>query len=137
MTKLVLIFIKVAFTDGHPDQNCVMQKLLGTYSVAAAEFSGIGFTKLHKFACPMNLRIPQKTILYEHCKQFVFLEMDAAWRKNQVQQIEEINKYVCVLELAVDGQCDSPGHSATYNTVSATDAKTNKIINFRVVHMKF
>ena len=62
--------------------------------------------------------------------------MDAAWRKTQVQQIEEINKYGCVLELAVDGQCDSPGHSATYNTVSPIDAKTNKMINFRVVHMK-
>ena len=46
------------------------------------------------------------------------------------------SRNVAVLESAVDGQCDSPGHSATYNTVSATDAETNKVINFRVVHVK-
>ena len=74
LTKLVLIFIKVAFTDGHPNQNCVMQKVLGIYS----------------------------------------------W-------LQQLNS---------DGQCDSPGHSATYNTVSAIDAETNKVINFRVVNVK-
>ena len=66
----------------------------------------------------------------------LFPEIDAAWRKNQVQQIEEIKKCGRVLELAVDGQCDSPGHSTTYDTVPAIDAKTNKVINFSVVHVK-
>ena len=41
-----------------------------------------------------------------------------------------------MLELALDGQCDSPGHNATYNTVSAIGTTTNKLINFRVVHVK-
>ena len=59
-------------------------------------------------------------MFYEHRKQFVFPEIDAAWRKNQVQRIEEI----------------VPGHSATYNTVSAIDAETNKVINVRVVDVK-
>ena len=36
----------------------------------------------------------------------------------------------CVLELAIEGQCDSSGHSATYSTVSAIDAETNKVISF-------
>ena len=49
---------------------------------------------------------------------------------------EKIKKYGRVLELAVDGQSDSSGHSATYNAVSATDAETNKVINFRVVYVK-
>ena len=40
------------------------------------------------------------------------------------------------LELAIEEQCDSPGHSATYNTVPAIDAETKKVINFRVVHVK-
>ena len=75
-------------------------------------------------------------MFYEHRKQFVFPEIDAVWWKNQVHQIKEIKKCGCVLESAADGQCDSPGHSATYNTVSATDAETNKVINFRVVHVK-
>ena len=75
-------------------------------------------------------------MFYEHRKQFVFPETDAAWRKSQVQHIEEMKKCGGVLELAVDEQCDSPGHSATYNTVPAIDAETNKVINFRVVHVK-
>ena len=34
-----------------------------------------------------------------------------------------------MLELALDGHCDS-------HTVSAIDTTTNKLINFRVVHVK-
>ena len=75
-------------------------------------------------------------MFYELRKQFVFPEIDAEWRKNQVQQIEEIKKCGRVLELTVDGQCDSPGHSTIYNTVPAIDAETNKVINFSVVHVK-
>ena len=41
-----------------------------------------------------------------------------------------------MLELALDGKCDSAGYSATHNTVSAIDTETNKLINFRVVHVK-
>ena len=81
--------------------------------VAAAEFAGIGYTKLQKFSSLLNLRIPQKTSFYEHRRQFVFPEIDAAWRKNQLEQIEEIKSSGRMLELALDGQCDSPGHNAT------------------------
>ena len=42
--------------------------------VAAAEFAGIGYIKLQKFSSLLNLRIPQKTSFYEHCRQFVFPE---------------------------------------------------------------
>ena len=41
-----------------------------------------------------------------------------------------------MLELALDGQCDSPGHNATYNTISAIYTTINKLINLRVVHVK-
>ena len=132
MTELVLIFIKVVFTHGHPNQNCVMQKVRGIYSQLQQLNSLVSVSQSYTSL----IRIRQKTIFYEHLKQFAFPEIDAAWRKNQVQQIEEIKKFGRVLELAVDGQCDSPGHSATYNTVSAIDAETNKVINFRVVHVK-
>ena len=36
-----------------------------------------------------------------------------------------------MLELALDGQCDSPGHNATYNTVSTTDTATKQIDQFQ------
>ena len=31
-----------------------------------------------------------------------------------------------MFELALDGQCDSPGRNATYNTLSTIDTATNK-----------
>ena len=40
------------------------------------------------------------------------------------------------LSLAVDGQCDSPGHNATYNTATALDVKTNKVLDIKIVHVK-
>ena len=36
-----------------------------------------------------------------------------------------------MLELALDGQCDSPGHNATYNTVSTIDTATKQIDQFQ------
>ena len=59
-------------------------------SVAAAEFAGIGYAKLQKFSSLLNLKIPQKTSFYEHRRRYVFPEIDAAWRKNQLEQIKEI-----------------------------------------------
>ena len=38
-----------------------------------------------------------------------------------------------MLELTLDGQCDSPGRNDVYNTVSAIDNASN---NFMVVHVK-
>ena len=58
--------------------------------VAAAEFTGIRYKKLQKFSSQLNFKLPQKTSYYEHRRQFVFPEIDATWRKNQLEQIEEI-----------------------------------------------
>ena len=66
-------------------------------------------------------------MFYEQQKQFVFPEIDAAWR---VQQIQEIKKCDRGSELVFDGQFDSPGHSATYNTVSAIDTKNKASYQF-------
>ena len=73
---------------------------------------------------------------HRHRSNFVFPEIDLAWNKNQQEQIDEIKHSQRQLELAVDGQCDSPGHNATYSTVSAMDTTTNKILNFKIIHVK-
>ena len=73
---------------------------------------------------------------YKHRGNFVFPEIDNAWRKEQQKQIDQIITSGRSLELAVDGQCDTPGHNATYSTVSAMDCETNKILNFRIIHVK-
>ena len=92
--------------------------------------------KIQKFSSLLNLEIPQKTSFYEHRRQYVFPEINAAWRKNQLEQIEEIKSSGLMLELALDGQCHSQGYNLTCDTVSAKDTATNKLINFRVVHVK-
>ena len=73
---------------------------------------------------------------YNHRGNFVFPEIDHAWRKDQQQQVDEIKQSGRSLDLALDGQCDSPGHNASYNTVSAMDVSNNKILYFRIVHVK-
>ena len=83
------------------------------------------------------MKIPQKTSFYGHCQQRVIPKIDAAWRKSQLEQIDEIKSSGCMLKLALDdGQCDSLGHNVTYKTISAINTATNKLINFRVVHVK-
>ena len=66
----------------------------------------------------------------------MFAEIDAAWRKNELEEKDEIKSSSRLLELALDGQCDSSVHNATDKIVSAKDTATNKLINFRVVHVK-
>ena len=103
---------------------------------AAAEFAGIGFTKLRKFTEILRLRFIDKTNYYEHRGGFIFPEVHSAWKKNQREQINEIRESGRSLYLAADGQCDSPGHNVTYNTVTMLDTKTNKILDFSIVHVK-
>ena len=103
---------------------------------SATELSGIAFQKVDKFAKLLNLKFISKTMFYEYRGDFVFPEINHAWGKEQKRQIEEITASGRNLQLAVDGQCDTPGHNATYSTVSAMDSETNKLLNFRIVHVK-
>ena len=103
---------------------------------AATELAGIPFTKIFKFAKLLNLPSISKSMYFEHRKNFVFPEIDSAWLNQQQTLVNEIKASGRKLELAVDGQCDSPGHNATYSTVSAMDTETNKIIDFKIVHVK-
>ena len=73
---------------------------------------------------------------YEHRGDVIFPEVYSAWTKNQREQINEIRESGRSLYLAADGQCDSPGHNATYNTMTMLDTKTNKILDFSIVHVK-
>ena len=73
---------------------------------------------------------------YEHRANFVFPEVAHAWRIDQEKQIKEIKDTGRELNLAVDGQCDSPGHNATYSTVTAMDIGCNKVLDFKIIHVK-
>ena len=104
--------------------------------VSAAELAGLSITKLLKFSRLMKLQMINETIYYRHRANFVFPEIDVAWQVNQNEQIEEIKRNNRIVTLGIDGQCDSPGHNATYSTVTAMNINSNKILNFRIVHVK-
>ena len=63
----------------------------------------------------------------------MFPEIDIYWDRHQKELLQSINEPV---QLAIDGQCDSPGHSATYCTVTAMDLNTEKILNFEIIDVK-
>lgn len=98
--------------------------------------AGITFNKMLKFCNILNLQFISKSTYYQHRGDFVYPEIDHAWRKEKEMLAEDILITNRQLALAVDGQCDSPGHNATYSTVSAMDCETNKVLNFKIVHVK-
>ena len=103
---------------------------------AAAEFAGIRYFEMEKLENILNLQFLKKSVYCKHRGDFIYPEINRAWEKNQEKQFEEIRESVRTLSLAVGGQCDSPGHNATYNTVTALDVKTNKVLDFKIVHVK-
>ena len=66
---------------------------------------------------------------------YVFPAINDAWTSEQGHLISDIKSQQQGLEIAVDGQCDSPGFSASYCTVTAMDAATNKVVDLNVVHV--
>lgn len=69
-----------------------------------------------------------------HPGEYVFPEIHRFWSEHQQALLCSASEQH--LQLAIDGQCDSPGHSATYCTVSAVDTITEKILDFNVVDVK-
>ena len=67
---------------------------------------------------------------------YVFPEIHNAWNCCQREMLGKITKECRQVELSIDGQCDTPGHNATYCTVSSMNIHTNKIIDFNVVDVK-
>ena len=76
-----------------------------------------------------------KTTFYKLRSEYVFPEIKKTWKSHQKTVLEEAAKKPSV-SISVDGQCDSPGHNATYSTVTAMDVDTNKILDFEVVNVK-
>lgn len=103
--------------------------------VAATEMSAIPYQKIQQFANLLNLKFLSKTTFYANRSKYVFPAINRAWRKDKQKQMDKIREENRSLELALDGQCDSPGHCATYSTVSAMDT-VNKILDFKIVHVR-
>jgi len=76
-----------------------------------------------------------KTTYYKLRGEYVFPEIKRMWKQHQKLVVEEAASKDSV-SISVDGQCDSPGHNATYCTATAMDVETNKVLDFEVVNVK-
>lgn len=102
---------------------------------AAAEMSGILFSKLKRFAWLLNLKFFEKTTYYRLRADYVFPQINLSYKDAQAGIINEIKEEKRKIDIGMDGQCDTPGHNASYCTVTAMDADTNKVIDFKVVRV--
>ena len=89
----------------------------------------------YSFAYLLNLNFIESSSYYRLRGDYIYPEIDNTWRKHQRKLAQEIIDSERRLELTLDGQCDTPGHNASYSTVSAMDVQTNKIIEFNVIHV--
>ena len=104
-----------------------------------AKFIGIYWSKMLKFASTlkilsiMNISSTMKFTIF---KKLNLLPGDKEFgKKNQQEWIDEILHSGWSLSLALDDLCNSPGHNATYNTVTALDVDTNFSISW-LFHLK-
>ena len=60
---------------------------------------------------------------------YVFPQVHKFWEEHKSKIYNEMKCQGTKRDIAVDGQCDSPGHNATYCTVTAMDTKVNKVVD--------
>ena len=65
---------------------------------------------------------------------YVFPEVERMWKSHQSSILASMKD--SLVEIGVDGQCDSPGHNATYCTVTAMDCNSNKVLDVQLVNVK-
>lgn len=68
--------------------------------------------------------------------KYVFPEIRSEWKVHQRSVLKEVIARDEPINISVDGQCDSPGHNATYCTVTSMDCESDKVLSFEVVNVK-
>ena len=77
----------------------------------------------------INQKYMLLTYLLTYLGDYMLPETDRAWEKEQKNVVEEIRRDSRYLYVAVDGQYDSPRHSASYCTMTVMDVKSNNVID--------
>ena len=98
---------------------------------AAAELIGIGYFEMGKFANILNFEFIKSPFTI-NTRGFYLSRNKQGFGKHPDEQFKKIQEPVRTLSLALNGQCDSPGHNTTYNTVTALDVETNTVLDFKV-----
>ena len=79
---------------------------------AAILFTGNTFTPIEHFSSCLNLQMISKTNFYKVQNKYVFPVIHNTWHNHQKQVLQSIKEQKVQINVAGDGRCDSPGHSA-------------------------
>ena len=102
---------------------------------AAILFTGNTFTPIEHFSSCLNLQMISKTTFYKVQNKYVFPVIHNTWHNHQKQVLQSIKEQKVQINVAGDGRCDSPGHSAKYGTYSLLDESSGKVIDFSLVQV--
>ena len=96
---------------------------------------GCTFAPISHFAACLNLQIVSKATFYKVQDKYVIPVVHNSWHNHQKQVLKDIKNQKTPLNVAGDGRCDSPGHSAKYGTYSLMDESSGKVVDFSLVQV--
>ena len=101
---------------------------------AAILFSGNTYQHIQQFSKFLNMQIVSSSSYYKTQKKYLFPVINNKWKSDQAEILKELKRANHV-DIAGDGRCDSPGHSAKYGTYTMMDESSKKVIEFSVVQV--
>ena len=131
ITKGSMLSIKATCLNGHTkewnSQPYVDEMPLGNILIPAAVLlTGNTFAPISHFAACLNLQIVSKATFYK---------VQDNWHNHQKQVLKDIKNQKTPVNVAGDGRCDSPGHSAKYGTYSLMYEPSGKVVDFSLVQV--
>ena len=97
-------------------------------------FTGNTFLHVSEIASTINLAFLSKSDYHKWQKDF-FPVINDLWQQEKAAVLTDLINSNSVTLLG-DGRCDSPGFSAKYRTYTMMNKESEKIVNFKVCHVK-
>ena len=88
-----------------------------------------------EIASTINLAFLSKLDHHKWQKKHLFPVINDHWQQEKAAVLTDLINSNSVTLLG-DGRCDSPGYSAKYGTYTMMDKESEKIVNFKVCHVK-
>lgn len=138
-----MLIIKSTCIDGHTvtwyshPTHGSNNRSLGNIAIASSILlSGLSFSAFQDLAFVLKLAIFSSTTYYDIIKSYISGVLAQVWQEHRQANVGDLLSAEDDVQLAGDGQYDSPGFSGKYCTYSVMDLKTHKIIDFEVVQRK-
>ena len=98
-------------------------------------FTGNTFLHVSEIASTINLAFLSKSDYHKWQKKHLFPIINDLWQQEKAAVLIDLINSNSVTLLG-DGRCDSPGFRAKYRTYTMMDEESEKIVNFKVCHVK-